>query len=66
VLKRAARRHLADVVLSDMAASATGHAQTDHLKIMALAETAYDFAKDVLARGAFICKVLQAGAPASC
>jgi 23S rRNA (uridine2552-2'-O)-methyltransferase len=54
---------LANVVLSDMAASATGHSQTDHLKIMALAETAYDFAKDVLApNGAFICKVLQGGA----
>ena len=54
---------LATVVLSDMAASSTGHAQTDHLKIMALAETAYDFAKDVLAKdGAFICKVLQGGA----
>jgi len=54
---------LANVVLSDMAASSTGHAQTDHLKIMLLAETAYAFAKDVLAKGgAFICKVLQGGA----
>lgn len=62
-LKRRLDGHLADVVLSDMAASSTGHAQTDHLKIMALAETAYDFAKDVLAKdGAFICKVLQGGA----
>ena len=53
----------ANVVLSDMAASSTGHSQTDHLKIMALAETAYDFAKDVLSpHGAFICKVLQGGA----
>jgi len=63
VLKRLLDGSLADVVLSDMAASATGHAQTDHLKIMALAETAYDFAKDVLAKGGtFICKVLQGGA----
>jgi len=54
---------LANVVLSDMAASSTGHAQTDHLKIMLLAETAYAFAKDVLApRGVFIAKVLQGGA----
>ena len=54
---------LANVVMSDMAASSTGHAQTDHLKIMALAETAYDFAKDVLAKGGvFIAKVLQGGA----
>ncbi len=53
----------ADLVLSDMAASATGHAQTDHLKIMALAETAYDFAAEVLAPGGvFIAKVLQGGA----
>ncbi len=52
----------ADVVLSDMAASATGHSQTDHLKIMALAEVAYDFAKDVLKpHGAFVAKVLQGG-----
>jgi 23S rRNA (uridine2552-2'-O)-methyltransferase len=53
----------ADVVLSDLAASATGHQQTDHLKIMALAETAYQFASEVLAPGgAFIAKVLQGGA----
>lgn len=53
----------ADLVLSDMAASSTGHAQTDHLKIMALAEAAYDFAKDVLKpKGAFVAKVLQGGA----
>jgi 23S rRNA (uridine2552-2'-O)-methyltransferase len=46
-----------------MAASATGHQQTDHLKIMALAETAYQFAAEVLAPGgAFIAKVLQGGA----
>jgi 23S rRNA (uridine2552-2'-O)-methyltransferase len=52
----------ADVVLSDMAASATGHQQTDHLKIMALAETAYAFAAEVLAPGGiFIAKVLQGG-----
>jgi 23S rRNA (uridine2552-2'-O)-methyltransferase len=53
----------ADVVLSDMAASATGHQQTDHIKIMALAETAYAFAAEVLAPGGtFIAKVLQGGA----
>lgn len=52
----------ADVVLSDMAASATGHAQTDHLKIMALAEAAYEFAAEILAPGGtFIAKVLQGG-----
>jgi len=53
----------ADVVLSDMAANATGHRQTDHLRIMALAEAAADFARRVLAPGgAFLCKVLQGGA----
>ena len=53
----------ADVVLSDMAAPATGHQQTDHLKIMALAETAHAFAAEVLAPGGtFIAKVLQGGA----
>jgi 23S rRNA (uridine2552-2'-O)-methyltransferase len=52
----------ADVVLSDMAANATGHRATDHLKIMALAEAAADFARDILAPGgAFLCKVLQGG-----
>lgn len=52
----------ADVVMSDMAASSTGHAQTDHLKIMALAETAYEFAQSVLKPGGrFIAKVLQGG-----
>jgi 23S rRNA (uridine2552-2'-O)-methyltransferase len=52
----------ADVVLSDMAANATGHRQTDHLKIMALVEAAADFAREVLApRGTFLAKVLQGG-----
>ena len=41
----------ADVVLSDMAANATGHRPTDHLKIMALIEAAADFAGEVLAPG---------------
>ena len=52
----------ADVVLSDMAANATGHRKTDHLKIMALAEAAAMFARDVLRPGGtFLCKVLQGG-----
>jgi 23S rRNA (uridine2552-2'-O)-methyltransferase len=52
----------ADVVLSDMAANATGHRKTDHLKIMALAEAAGAFAREVLKPGgAFLCKVLQGG-----
>ena len=56
----------ADVVLSDMAANATGHRRTDHLKIMALAEAAADFARDVLQPGgAFLAKVLQGGTEAT-
>ncbi len=52
----------ADVVLSDMAANATGHRQTDHLKIMALVEAAAEFATEVLAPGgAFLAKVIQGG-----
>jgi 23S rRNA (uridine2552-2'-O)-methyltransferase len=55
-----------DVVLSDMAANATGHARTDHLKIMALVELAADFAREVLAPGgAFLAKVLQGGTEAA-
>jgi 23S rRNA (uridine2552-2'-O)-methyltransferase len=56
----------ADVVLSDMAANATGHARTDHLKIMALVEAAADFAREVLKPGgAFLAKVLQGGTEAA-
>jgi 23S rRNA (uridine2552-2'-O)-methyltransferase len=52
----------ADVVLSDMAANATGHRRTDHLKIMGLAEAAADFAREVLRPGGtFLAKVLQGG-----
>ncbi len=56
----------ADVVMSDMAANATGHKKTDHLKIVALAELAIDFARQVLAPGgAFVAKVLQGGTEGS-
>jgi 23S rRNA (uridine2552-2'-O)-methyltransferase len=56
----------ADVVLSDMAANATGHRKTDHLRVMVLAEAAADFAREVLAPGgAFLCKVLQGGTEAT-
>ena len=55
----------ANVVLSDMAANATGHARTDHLKIMALVEAAAEFAREVLAPGGtFLAKVLQGGTEA--
>jgi 23S rRNA (uridine2552-2'-O)-methyltransferase len=52
----------ADLVLSDMAPNTTGHAGTDHLRIMALAELAAAFAREVLAPdGAFVAKVFQGG-----
>lgn len=55
-----------DVVLSDMAANATGHRKTDHLRIMALVESAAEFAREVLnPGGAFLAKVLQGGTEAS-
>ena len=56
----------ADVVLSDMAANATGHRKTDHIKIVALVEAAFEFASEVLAPGGtFLAKVLQGGTEGS-
>jgi len=53
----------ADVVLSDMAAPATGHAKTDHIRVMALAEAAHECACSLLAEGgAFVVKLLIGGA----
>jgi len=53
----------ADVVMSDMAASASGHKQTDHLRIIALCEAAAYFSFDVLVEGGtFVAKVLAGGA----
>ena len=53
----------ADVVLSDMAAPATGHRSTDHLRVVALVEAALDLAEDVLKPGGtFLAKVFQGGA----
>jgi 23S rRNA (uridine2552-2'-O)-methyltransferase len=52
----------ADVVLSDMAAAATGETQVDHLRIMGLAEAAHHFACQVLKPGgSFVAKVLRGG-----
>lgn len=53
----------ADVVMSDMAASSSGHKQTDHLRIISLCEAAAFFAFDVLETGGtFVAKVLAGGA----
>ncbi len=52
----------ADGVMSDMAANATGHRRTDHLRIVGLAELAIEFACEVLAPGGFfLAKVFQGG-----
>ena len=62
-LIRAALAGPADVVMSDMAPNATGHPQTDHLRIVALCEVALDFARSVLVPGGtFVAKVFQGGA----
>jgi 23S rRNA (uridine2552-2'-O)-methyltransferase len=51
-----------DLVLSDIAPNTTGHASTDHVRIVALAELAFDFAVQVLVPGgAFVAKVFQGG-----
>ena len=52
----------ADLVLSDMAPNTTGHSATDHIRIIALAEMAVDFAVQVLTPGGnFVAKVFQGG-----
>lgn len=60
------KKHLdgqADLVLSDMAPSTTGHSRTDHIRVMAMAELAASFAIEVLRPGgAFVCKIFQGGA----
>lgn len=61
-LKNILTRNKADLVLSDMASPTIGHAKTDHLRIMGLAETAAHFAMSILETGGtFLCKVLQGG-----
>ncbi|HZK91613.1 MAG TPA: RlmE family RNA methyltransferase [Stellaceae bacterium] len=60
---RAALGGPADLVLSDMAAPATGHAATDHLRVVALAEDAFALAATLLKPGGgFVAKVFQGGA----
>ncbi len=51
-----------DGVISDMAPFTTGHAATDHIRIIALVEAAYGFACKVLKPGGyFVAKVFQGG-----
>ena len=52
----------ANLVLSDMAPNTTGHSATDHIRIMALAEMALQFAIETLIEGGgFVAKVFQGG-----
>lgn len=55
----------ADLVLSDLSPNTTGHKQTDHLRMMALVEMAWEFASEVLEiGGSFVTKVFQGGTEA--
>ena len=50
----------ADLVLSDLGASATGNAVTDHLRSIVLAEAAFEFSTEILNEGgSFVVKLLQ-------
>ena len=52
-----------DLVLSDIAPNTTGHATTDHARIVALAELALDLALQTLTPGGgFVTKLFQGGA----
>jgi len=63
VIRAALKGGRANVVLSDMAASATGHRSTDHLRVVALVEAALDLAEGMLKPGGtFLAKVFQGGA----
>jgi 23S rRNA (uridine2552-2'-O)-methyltransferase len=53
----------ADVVISDMSANTTGHATTDHIRIMVLCEQAFEFALTILKPGGhFVAKIFRGGA----
>jgi 23S rRNA (uridine2552-2'-O)-methyltransferase len=59
---RATLGGLADIVLSDMAADATGQRAVDRLRAEGLAETVLDFAAEVLAPGgACVIKLVKGG-----
>lgn len=61
-IKAALGAEAIDIVLSDMASPATGHAATDHMRIMMLAELAFEVASNVLKPGGcFVAKVLKGG-----
>lgn len=63
LLEKELKGKKANIVLSDMAAAACGHTQTDHLRIMALCEAALQFACENLEEnGVFVAKILRGGA----
>lgn len=52
----------AGLVLSDMAAATTGHKPSDHIRTLALAESALTIARAMLLPGGhFVCKLFQGG-----
>lgn len=62
LLKKSLNNKKADIILSDMAAPATGHTQTDHLRIVGLCELAFDFAiHNLNPNGCFVAKIFQGG-----
>jgi 23S rRNA (uridine2552-2'-O)-methyltransferase len=63
---RAELGELADVVLSDMAPSASGHAATDHLRIVALAEAAFSATSAILIPGGTFVPMYSRAAPRAC
>ncbi|MDR0581151.1 MAG: RlmE family RNA methyltransferase [Holosporaceae bacterium] len=55
-------RQGADLIVSDMAPSSIGHAQTEHVKIMSMAESVYAFAQNILREnGSLAIKIFQGG-----
>jgi 23S rRNA (uridine2552-2'-O)-methyltransferase len=51
-----------NLIISDMAANTVGHRETDHIRTIALAQSAADFAIEFLIKGgSFVAKVFQGG-----
>jgi 23S rRNA (uridine2552-2'-O)-methyltransferase len=56
-------KSFADVIMSDMASNTTGFRNADHLRTIALVESAWEFARPLLTDGGvFIAKVFMGGA----
>ena len=52
-----------DIILSDMAPNTSGHKNTDHIRIISLAELAIRLTQKNLKKGGFfVCKIFQGGA----